>query len=99
VQAPVSSIKVVGKTYQIQERELLDGNCFGFHNAKELTIQYIPQAEGQLKDTLLHESLHALSYAIKLDLSENQVHGLAAVLIPYLKDNKAFIEWLMHSEV
>jgi hypothetical protein len=42
-------------------------------------------------DTLLHECLHVLDYDMQLDLTERQVHSLAAGIYMILRDNPDFL--------
>ena len=44
--------------------------------------------DGDALDTLIHESLHAMNYAIDLQLSEDCIRRLAFMLAAFLVDNK-----------
>lgn len=62
------TIRILGKTYSIREDiELHDDGKFGLcnHRKQEITV-YPDQHEDQIRDTILHESIHAIDYGISL---------------------------------
>ena len=50
--------------------------------------------DAETLDTFLHECLHAMDKAAKLDLGEDRVHRLAFMLTAFLTDNKLIPERL-----
>jgi hypothetical protein len=50
------------------------------------------------KETLLHETLHAISDEMNLDLSEVQVSGAAKGILAMLIDNPSFAKFLLKKE-
>ncbi len=48
------------------------------------------QTEAEEVDTVLHETLHAVSYLLDLKMSERQVRLTATALIAILQDNPSF---------
>ena len=50
------------------------------------------------KETLLHETLHAISDEMNLDLSEEQVSGAARGILAMLIDNPSFAKFLLKKE-
>jgi len=62
----------------------------------ECLIKYLDNIKGdELRDTLLHETIHAIDYIAQIGLEEKQVHALASLLLCVLKDNKEFSRWLI----
>lgn len=89
----IETIRILGKTYSVSLDE--DMSNYGECNYKKQTITYSPrQHDDQLKDTLLHEIIHAVDHAVHLELSEKQVHALAGGLYAVLKDNPELSKWL-----
>jgi hypothetical protein len=87
-------IKVIGKTYTVSENTEMDhwGRCtYG-----KILISYDPnQHATQLKDTILHEVIHAVEYSMQLDMDEKQVHAMSTGILAVLLDNPKFAEWLI----
>ena len=50
--------------------------------------------DAETLDTFLHECLHAMDKAAKLDLGEERIHRLAFMLTTFLHDNKLIPERL-----
>ena len=91
---PVPYINILSKRYEVKIDPTLP-YC-GESNHHSCIISYRPQNSAQLADTLLHESIHALDYAVQLNLTEQQVHALAALFINLLKTNKKLTEILLN---
>jgi hypothetical protein len=88
-------VVVMGKSYTVGP---LSEECgdFGRCMAGNQRIQIkANQAPGQLRDTLLHEVLHAVSYELYLELEERQVHILANGLLDTLRRNPKFTQFLL----
>lgn len=51
----------------------------------------IEQSEDSLRSTLIHEVTHYISDLLSLELSEQQVDGVAMGMFTFLKDNPDFI--------
>lgn len=49
----------------------------------------------QMRETAVHEVLHAVDHAVQGDLSEKEVHRLARALYAVLHDNPEFVYWLL----
>ena len=87
------SIKIIGKDYSVTYEHLQ--GCIGCCDDFEQRINIDPKTPYQLqKDTLLHEVIHAIDYAVKTKLSEEQVSALATGLYAVFSDNPNFLEWL-----
>jgi hypothetical protein len=52
----------------------------------------------QLKDTVLHELIHAIDYGTGLGLKERQVHVLAATVLELLWSNPSLSYWLVNRD-
>jgi hypothetical protein len=89
------ALKILGKKYalrfveKVNDKEDLMGLC----NDAQQDIQVsLHQPKDALKDTILHEIIHAVDYQMQLGLKERQVHGMAAGLVAVFLDNPEFIE-------
>ena len=90
-------INILGKRYRVTEKAAGygGGHGFGHVNHHSLTIELqSDQAEAQKRDTLLHEVIHAIDFAVHLELKERHVHALAAGLLCVLRDNPELVERL-----
>lgn len=95
-------IDIFGKRYRINEvqRGCGGSRSLGEANHSSLTIDLASgQAEAQKRDTLLHEVIHGIEYAMHLELEERQVHALAAGLLCVMRANPAFVRWLVLNDV
>ena len=63
------------------------GCCKSDANSIEIKKGITPQRENEV---ILHESIHAISDIMNLDLSENQVNTLGVCLTKYVAENKSF---------
>ncbi len=94
------SVKVLGKRYKVVTEEVLVKNNgadvlvnkhhihMGQQDSRACTIVINgDQSKEQAKDTLVHEMLHACDYTLQLDLTELQVHRLAACVVAMISDN------------
>ena len=68
----------------------LDGS---FDEAQQ-TICVAVSGPDSMRETLLHEVIHACERAGLLDMDEHQVHVLARNLYAFMRDNPAAVEWL-----
>lgn len=83
-------VKLLGKTYDLKDctTEMYSQDILGRATPAQLLVQYsTAPAEDQLRDTLLHEFLHVISYAMNLGLAETQVVCLTTGIIDLLKNN------------
>ena len=69
----------------------LDGS---FEEAQQ-TICVAVSGPDSMRETLLHEVIHACERAGLLDMDEHQVHVLARNLYAFMRDNPAAVAWLM----
>ena len=88
-------LKILGKYFKIILTEEGDyGSCDIEKCEISLRTTQDPQ---QMRDTLLHETLHAISDMLDLKYTEKQVHLGATGLYALLHDNKHFSKWLMET--
>ncbi len=79
------SLKILGYDYALSQEPVIGLENRGFFNAEVQTIRIAQEMSQQSKEaTVLHEIIHALDFALAIDLSETQVrqleHGLYQVL-------------------
>lgn len=89
-------LRILGKTWNCRFVDPIPGhNIFGMYMADRCEIHLVKtQDPEQLADTLLHEVLHAIDYTLNMDLTEHQIHVLAAALYAVIADNPELISYL-----
>jgi hypothetical protein len=93
----INSLRILGKVYSVTQDDIAMANkgIIGECTASKCQIVYSSdQAEQQLKDTILHEAIHAIDYTMNLGLEERQVHALAGGVLALLLDNPDFVDYL-----
>ena len=68
------------------------GLCRSDENKIEIKTGITPQRENEV---ILHESIHAISDIMNLDLDENTVNTLGVLMINYIAENKQFIKKIL----
>jgi hypothetical protein len=97
----LQKLNILGKTFQLKsvtpaDLDLYNPASIGATRYNDCLIKYLETLKGdELRDTLLHESIHVIDYTAQLGLEEKQVHALASLLLSVLKDNKEFSRWLI----
>lgn len=83
------TITVCGKAYKILRRSRLSASTMGDidNNSGIIRIRTKGTSIDQQLETLLHEVLHAIEANLGLDLPENTIHQMSAVLYAVLKEN------------
>lgn len=86
-------VKVCGKTYKIEQVKHLEdcGNLFPTECKALIGIDMDPQ---QIRDTVLHELVHAIEYETHLNMEERQVHALSTAMLDMLRNNKHLVKFL-----
>lgn len=89
-------IRVLGKDYELQlkseEQQPEDlGLCW--EHDQIIAVRHDLPVETFI-DTILHECLHAIDYAMQLKLTERQVNGASTGVIALLRDNPALLVML-----
>ncbi len=86
-------IKIIGKYYKVIPTDQGD---YGICNPETCEIHLRSnQDPQQKKDTLLHEVIHGIDDAMQLNMTEEQVFGMAGGIYAVLHDNKHFAKWIM----
>jgi hypothetical protein len=93
-------VKVIGKTYSIDYMDKVDEeDNLGEH---DITTQKIKIRKEQhfeaLRDTVMHEVMHAIDEQMSLKLKESQVHALASGLLQLIRENPKFLRFLMEAQ-
>lgn len=88
----MNELRVLGKLYRIDRATNPSGlggpQVFGTcDHARSIITMEQGQDDQQERDTLLHEAVHAIDYAMALGLKERQVHALSAGLVALFSDN------------
>lgn len=86
------SLRILGKRWSIEERQQEE---YGLCHQKDtrMTVS-ADQSLENLRDTLLHETFHAISDDLKCGLSEKQVHVMATATLCVLRDNPGLVRFL-----
>lgn len=95
----VEKLRILGKTYQVQEVEpagLDNQGCIGEHCPKELKI-WIRKglAPDQARETLLHEAVHGLDVALCTHLTEEQVCALSTGLFAMARESPEAVKYML----
>ena len=88
-----AKVKVMGRNFPIKyvEGECLVGDENGECSVDKMTIYVRDGLEIQLeRSTILHETLHAISDLMGLDLTEKQIEGLETGIYQVNSDNPRF---------
>jgi hypothetical protein len=90
------SVVVIGKTFTIEYVEKVDdddnsGEC---DDAAQIIKVNRKQHAESIKDTLLHEVIHAVERQLDLRMKEKQVHALAVGMLQVLRENPTFVAFL-----
>lgn len=90
-------IMVIGRRYKTEVVDKVDGDDSDGESdpvQQRVLLRRNHGFEGA-RDTALHEIIHAVDSQMALDLSEAQVEGLGTGMLAMLRDNPAFVRWLM----
>lgn len=96
-------LKILGMTYEVRSTVPDEGNllansrdCAGSVTVnKALILINKDNHIDQQRDTLLHESLHAIDYQMSIGLTEEQVQRVASSLMCLMKDNPKLMDYLL----
>jgi hypothetical protein len=90
-----SSVVILGRVYNIDQKDFIDGDLLGQCDSDALKIMIKKnQPEILEADTLLHEILHAIDDAMQTKMKERQVHCTATGLLALFKDNPDFVKYM-----
>ena len=91
-------IDILGKPWQLinSNKYCKRHGVYGLTDDSECRIYYSTRTTpSQIRDTVLHEVIHALDLSLHLELSEQQVHAIAASLFGTFMNNTEFTQWLL----
>jgi hypothetical protein len=97
---PPDRLKVGHYSYAVVIKNHKGDRLYGVcdHDEQIITLQDAYPCPGQAIDTILHEVLHALARAYRIEFEENDEEGvvdpLAGALAAFFLDNPAFLLWL-----
>lgn len=93
-------VKVIGKTYTIDYLDKIDDeDNLGEHDfTKQRILIRKEQHFEALRDTVMHEVMHAIDEQMSLSLKESQVHALASGLLQLIRENPKFIRFLLEAQ-
>lgn len=91
-----TSVSILGKEFEIRYMEKVDsddssGECCS--DEQIIKIRNKHPFEG-IRDTLLHEVIHAVEESLLLKMNEKQVHALAVGLLQVFRANEHFVKFL-----
>ena len=104
---PPKTVKVIGKVYRLEVSDTLDADAgaLGITHADKCLINYAKSENPQaLRDTILHEVLHAVFAEagisaelaeIDKELEEKVVRRAATVLLDTMRTSRGFVDFLL----
>ncbi len=95
-------LRIIGKRYKVRVVDKVDEEgSDGESSAASQLISLRDDAENSFeycREVALHEALHAVEHQMRLSLSEEHVEGLGTGVLALLRENPAFVRWLMAKE-
>ena len=97
-------IRILGKDWTVEHDENLipekasDGRCYIGHAKIAYTTvddEGKPLNPAMVKDTVIHEIVHAIEETAGISLKERQVLGLGGGLYALIKENPGLILWIL----
>lgn len=93
---------MIGKRYKIRIVERVDEeDSDGDSSQSSQTIQLKSDETHSFeyaREVMLHEAIHAVEHQMRLSLAEEHVEGLGVGILALLRENPAFVKWLMARE-
>ena len=91
---PPQYVTVIGKRFVVKEHEDLNGEL-GRCDCDKTTILFdAEQSLEALRDTVLHEVVHAVDHSMGTKMTEAQVRRMATGLLAVLRENAPFVKFL-----
>ena len=91
----IKKLKICGFDFELKYSDIVYeagdvclGCCKSDENLIQIKSMITPQRENEV---ILHESLHAMSNIMNLELTENTINTLGVVLIDFIKRNDKFV--------
>lgn len=90
---PPRSVSIIGQRFDIRaQTELSDCGRCDYHKT---TILFDPgQSAEALRDTVLHEIVHAIAHLMDMKLSESKTLRIATGLLCVLRENPSLVKFL-----
>lgn len=87
------SIRIFGKRWEVFRKRVKGdlGSCEIGHTRMNVNPE---QSLESMRDTIWHESIHAIEDEMGLNLSEKQVKGIATGTLATLRDNPGLVRFL-----
>ncbi len=99
IPAMPSSVRVLGMDMAVVVRTGDDAHMddkFGYcDNLRMRIVLSENNTPSQMRETCLHEVVHAVEWAVKADMEEDEVGRMARGLFAVLRDNPSFVKWIM----
>ena len=95
---PIQGVRIVGKDYTLipaGEGQLYPVKLGAHVSDRQEIVYSLEQHADQLRDTILHECLHGIDYAMQTRLKERQIHALATGLYAFLSENPHLVRWII----
>jgi hypothetical protein len=91
-----TKISILSKVYRVDRQDKAENQGLCLNQQLVIAIQ-TGNALGQEQDTVLHEVLHAVDYAMQTKMNERQIAAIATGLLSVLKENPSLVEYLLDS--
>lgn len=98
---PPSKIRIGAYEFRVVLDDIFDPASGELHSygitkkAEELITLHKPQSPGNMRDTLLHELLHAACHASGAADDEGAIRALSGTVLQMLRSNPALVEFLL----
>jgi hypothetical protein len=91
------TLRIFGKSYDIVFVDMRDDMLGMCDFAEQKILLSDRQTLQQMADTILHEALHAIDFAISAELAESQIAAISSSLFGFLADNPDYIVLLLNA--
>ena len=91
------TVRILGYIFNVvvlSDRPQGDCNVGSCSEYRQL-IEVSPMGPDAMRETFLHEVVHACEQGASLELEESQIHAMSRLLYSFLRDNPAAVAWLM----
>lgn len=91
----LKKVKILGTDWELKPQSTLEISTSGHTEHKNLVISYDPDcAKAYLRDTILHECLHACFFSVGKGRKEQTIRALTPVLLDMIRSNPKLIKFL-----
>ena len=95
---PFKSLRIIGKRVKVRWNQKLVGSWGEYHINKHTILLSQDAVGDQLRETLLHEIIHAVSDQVDAELPESKHRQISIGLYAAMRDNKGLAEFLFSGE-